>query len=39
MLIAVLEGEPIARRHVVLDTVLVVRGSTAEPAAAGRRIA
>jgi LacI family transcriptional regulator len=39
MLIALLENEPIAKRHVVLDTELVVRGSTAEPAAAGRRIA
>lgn len=39
MLIAVLENEPIARRQVLLDTTLVVRGSTAAPATAGRRIA
>jgi LacI family transcriptional regulator len=39
MLIAVLENEPLARHHVRLETTLVVRGSTAEPAAAGRRIA
>jgi len=39
MLMAVLENEPIARRQVLLDTTLVVRGSTAAPAAAGRRIA
>jgi LacI family transcriptional regulator len=39
MLIAVLENEPLARHHVLLETTLVVRGSTAEPAAAGRRIA
>jgi LacI family transcriptional regulator len=39
MLIAVLENEPLARHHVRLETMLVVRGSTAEPAAAGRRIA
>jgi len=38
MLIALLEGEPIARRNVVLPTELVVRSSTAVPAAA-RRIA
>jgi len=37
MLIAVLENEPIARHHVLLDTTLVVRGSTAAPGAAGRR--
>lgn len=29
MLIALLEGEPVPRRHVLLDTTLVVRGSTA----------
>lgn len=39
MLIALLENEPIARRHVLLETMLVVRGSTAAPAASGRRIA
>jgi LacI family transcriptional regulator len=39
MLIAVLENEPIVRHHVLLGTTLIVRGSTAEPAAAGRRIA
>jgi LacI family transcriptional regulator len=39
MLIALLEKEPIANRHVLLDTELVVRGSTSAPAAAGRRIA
>jgi LacI family transcriptional regulator len=39
MLIAVLENEPIARHHVLLDTTLVVRGSTAAPTAVGRRIA
>jgi len=39
MLIAALEGEPVTRRRVLLDTTLVVRGSTAAPAAAGRRIA
>jgi LacI family transcriptional regulator len=39
MLIAVLENEPINRRHVLLETTLVVRGSTAAPVAAGRRIA
>ncbi len=33
MLIAVLETEPIARRHVLLDTELIVRGSTAAPRA------
>jgi len=35
MLVALLENEPVARRHVLLDTSLVVRGSTAAPAAAG----
>lgn len=39
MLVAVLESEPVAQRHVLLDTTLIVRGSTAPPAAAGRRIA
>lgn len=36
MLIALLEGEPVTRRHVVLETSLVVRGSTAAPAGPGR---
>lgn len=31
MLIAVLEKTPIAHRHVVLDTTLVIRGSTGSP--------
>lgn len=31
MLIAVLEREPITRRHVLLETELIVRGSTAAP--------
>jgi LacI family transcriptional regulator, galactose operon repressor len=39
MLVAVLESEPITRRHVLLDTTLVVRGSTAGAPAASRRIA
>jgi LacI family transcriptional regulator len=39
MLIAALENEPIARHRVLLETTLVVRRSTAEPSAAGRRIA
>lgn len=39
ILIAFLENEPIARRHVLLDTRLVVRGSTSAPVSAGRRIA
>jgi LacI family transcriptional regulator len=38
MLIALLEGEPIAHRNVVLPTSLVVRASTGAPSAA-RRIA
>ncbi len=39
MLIGVLEHEPVAQRHVLFDTQLVVRGSTAAPRTAGRRIA
>jgi len=39
MLISVLEHEPVAQRHVLFDTQLVVRGSTAAPRTAGRRIA
>lgn len=39
MLIAVLEGEPIQRRHVLLETALVLRRSTAAPRAAARRSA
>jgi LacI family transcriptional regulator len=38
MLIALIEGEPVKRRHVLLETSLVVRGSTAAPRA-GRRVA
>jgi LacI family transcriptional regulator, galactose operon repressor len=38
MLIAVLEDEPVTRRHVLLDTTLIVRGSTAGPSV-GRRVA
>ncbi len=34
MLISVLEDEPLTRRHVLLDTTLVVRSSTARAAAA-----
>ncbi|HZP95688.1 MAG TPA: LacI family DNA-binding transcriptional regulator [Candidatus Limnocylindria bacterium] len=34
MLVAVLEGEAVPERHVLLDTELVVRGSTAAPPAA-----
>lgn len=36
MLIALLEGEPLTRRQVVLETSLVVRGSTAAVAGRGR---
>jgi len=36
MLIALLEGEPVPRRHVRLETTLVVRGSTATPRAGSR---
>lgn len=36
MLIAVLENEPVTRQHVLLDTILVVRGSTAAPRSSGR---
>jgi LacI family transcriptional regulator len=39
MLIAVLENEPVARRHVLLDTTLIVRGSTAAPSSAARSVA
>jgi len=39
MLIALLEGEPVTRRHVLLGTTLVIRGSTAVPPAARRRSA
>jgi LacI family transcriptional regulator len=39
MLIALLEHEPVARRHVLLDTELVVRGSTGAPRAADRQVA
>ncbi len=39
MLIAVLENEPIARRHVLLETTLVIRGSTAAPSGAARSVA
>jgi DNA-binding LacI/PurR family transcriptional regulator len=39
MLVAVLENEPVARRHVLLDTALIVRGSTAAPARAARSVA
>ena len=36
MLVAVLENEPVARRHVLLETTLVVRGSTAAPRSSAR---
>jgi len=39
MLISLLEREPIANRHVRLETELVVRASTRAPRAADRRIA
>jgi LacI family transcriptional regulator len=39
MLIAVLENEPVGRRHVLLDTTLIVRGSTAAPSRAARSVA
>jgi len=39
MLIAVLENETVARRHVLLDTTLIVRGSTGAPARAARSVA
>jgi DNA-binding LacI/PurR family transcriptional regulator len=39
MLISLVEHEPIAHRHVLLDTELVIRGSTGAPRAAGRRVA
>jgi LacI family transcriptional regulator len=39
MLIAVIENERVARTHVLLDTALIVRGSTAAPSAAARSVA
>jgi LacI family transcriptional regulator len=39
MLIALVEHEPIAERRVLLQTELVVRGSTAAPRTAGQRVA
>jgi DNA-binding LacI/PurR family transcriptional regulator len=39
MLIAVLEKTPVTRRHVLLDTTLVIRGSTAAPSAGARSVA
>jgi len=39
MLIGLLEREPVAQRHVLLDTELIIRGSTAAPRNAGRRVA
>jgi DNA-binding LacI/PurR family transcriptional regulator len=39
MLIAVLERPPVKRRHVLLDTTLVVRGSTAAPSSGVRSVA
>jgi len=39
MLIGLVEREPVAQRHVLLDTKLVVRGSTAAPRSADRRVA
>ena len=39
MLIGLLAHEPIARRRVLLDTELVVRGSTGVPRNAGQRVA
>jgi LacI family transcriptional regulator len=39
MLIGILEHEPVAQRHVLLDAELVVRGSTAVPRSADRRVA
>ena len=39
LLIAVIEGQPVERRRVILDTGLVVRGSTAAPAAVAKRTA
>jgi LacI family transcriptional regulator len=39
MLIAVLEKTPITERHVLLDTTLVIRGSTAARSSAARSVA
>jgi len=39
MLIAVLEKTPVSRRHILLDTTLVIRGSTAAPSTAARSVA
>ncbi len=39
MLIGLVERQPVAERHVLLDTELVVRGSTAAPRSADRRVA
>jgi len=39
MLIAVIENERVPRTHVLLDTTLVVRGSTAAPSGAARSVA
>jgi DNA-binding LacI/PurR family transcriptional regulator len=39
MLIAVLEKTPVTERHVLLDTTLVIRGSTAAPNGAARSVA
>jgi len=39
MLIGLVERQPVPERHVVLDTELVVRGSTAAPRSADRRVA
>ncbi len=39
MLIAAIQNEPVARRHVLLNTMLVVRGSTAMPSGAARSVA
>ena len=39
MLIGLVERQPVADRHVLLDTELVVRGSTAAPRSADRRVA
>jgi LacI family transcriptional regulator len=39
MLIAAIQREPLVQRHVIVDTMLVVRGSTAAPSAAARSVA
>ena len=39
MLIGLLEQEAVGERHVLLDTELVVRGSTGAPRSADRRVA